>query len=93
MGEAACDAVARTVGDLVLADAKGSGGWIVSRIDHGRSRLLVRERTGFGSRRARVLLAPERRGWSRGHVPGIPPRVSDPSDCAISAKRAEAQSP
>lgn len=86
----------REVGDLVLADAKGSGGWLVTRIDpgeaivlqvadvgeqrpirrderlgweflwsfvlrpleDGRTRLLVRERTGFGNPFVRVLLAP-----------------------------------
>lgn len=86
----------RSVGDLVLADARGSGGWLVTRIDpgeamvlqvadvaehrpirrderlgweflwsfvvrpvdEGRTRLLVRERTGFGNPLARLLLSP-----------------------------------
>jgi hypothetical protein len=86
----------RAVGDLVYADATGSGGWYVAELvpgeafvlqvgdvkagrplrrderlrweflwsfvvrplDGGRSRLLVRERTGFGSRLTRLAMAP-----------------------------------
>jgi hypothetical protein len=86
----------RSVGDLVLADAKGSGGWYVMDVRDGdalvlqvgdvrtgrpihrdeqlrwefswafvvlpapggRSRLLVRERTGFGSRLTEVAMSP-----------------------------------
>ncbi|MCU0311710.1 MAG: hypothetical protein MUE36_12315 [Acidimicrobiales bacterium] len=86
----------RAVGDLVLADAKGSGGWYVVEVvprealvlkvadvkagrpvrrdeqlrwefqwtfvvrpaPGGRSRLIVRERTGFDSRLTRALMAP-----------------------------------
>jgi hypothetical protein len=86
----------REAGDLVLADAKGSGGWIVTRIDpgaamvlqvadvaerrpvrrderpgweflwsfvvrpldDGRTRLLVRERTGFANPLIRLAMAP-----------------------------------
>lgn len=86
----------RSVGDLVLADAKGSGGWYVMEVvpgealvlqvgdvrtgrpihrdsqlgwefswsfvvrpaPGGRSRLLVRERTGFGSRLTEVAMSP-----------------------------------
>jgi hypothetical protein len=86
----------REVGDLVPADAKGSGGWYVMEVlpgealvlqvgdvragrpirrdeqlrwefswsfvvrpaPGGRSRLLVRERTGFGSRLTEVAMSP-----------------------------------
>lgn len=86
----------RSVGDLVLADAKGSGGWCVMDVrpvealvlqvadvrtgqplrrdeqlrwefswsfvlgtaSDGQCRLLVRERTGFGSRLTRTAMSP-----------------------------------
>jgi hypothetical protein len=86
----------RTVGDLVFADAKGTGGWYVMEVrpgdalvlqvgdvragrpihrdeqlrwesswsfvvrpaPGGRSRLLVRERAGFGSRLTEVAMSP-----------------------------------
>jgi hypothetical protein len=86
----------RAVGDLVFADAKGSGGWyvvdvvpgealvlsvgdvkagrpvrrdeqlgwefgwtfVVRAASGGRSRLIVRERTGFGSRLTELAMAP-----------------------------------
>lgn len=86
----------RAVGDLVYADAKGSGGWyvvevlpgealvlkvgdvkagrpigrdeqlgweflwtfVVQPLPGGRSRLIVRERTGFGRRLTEVAMAP-----------------------------------
>ena len=86
----------RTVGDLVFADAKGSGGWYVMEVrpgealvlqigdvragrpihrdeqfrwestwsfvvrpaPGGRCRLLVRERTGFGSRLTELAMSP-----------------------------------
>jgi hypothetical protein len=86
----------RAEGDLVLADAKGSGGWYVMQVrpeealvlqvadvqaghplrrdeqfgwefswsfvlrpaPDGRSRLLVRERTGFGNRLTSLAMAP-----------------------------------
>lgn len=86
----------RSVGDLVYADAKGSGGWyvmevlpgealvmkvgdvkagrpvgrdeqlkweflwtfVVRPLPGGRSRLIVRERTGFGSRATEAMMSP-----------------------------------